>query len=173
MKHWFVLAGAIVMSCQSPSAPSRPDPVAQHSAAIESPRDRTLLEEVKLLEGVYSMCIEVARHSGETIELKSGKFRYWFYSDVRRSNEPEYPLEGNYRIKGSTLILDHERIHDKKRLIARVNGIPVLWRDDGLEVWVKSGEFHPYAILLYVGKDANPPFEQRPSIEILEKTGKK
>lgn len=119
------------------------------------------------------MCREVAGYSGETVELKSGKFRYWFYSDVIVKDRPKYPLEGDYRIEGSTLILDHARIHTKKRLIARVNGIPVLWRDDGLELWVKSGTFHPYAILLYVGENASSPDKPRPSLQLLEKAAKK
>ena len=52
-------------------------------------------------EGVYTMCRDVAGFSGETIELKGGKFRYWFYSDAGSPGGP-YPLTGTYRIAGNT-----------------------------------------------------------------------
>jgi len=122
----------------------------------------------KLTEGVYSMCEEVAGYSGEVVELKDGKFRYWFTSDVSTGREPEYPLSGEYRVSGDTLTLVHDQIHRKDRTIAVVNGVDVLWRDDGLKLWKKEQRIHPYAILIRMpGKKDGSKVDARPSLEIL------
>jgi hypothetical protein len=77
----------------------------------------------------------IAKYSNETVELKDEKFRYWFISDVKTEPPLAYPLEGKYSISGSTLTLDHPDIGLPKRTIAKFNGVDVLWRDDGLELW--------------------------------------
>src|SRR5262245_19528277 len=110
----------------------------------------TLQADVRLPEGVYVMCKEVSGYSGETIELKDGRFRYWFYSDVVSGREPKYPLNGTYRVSGNTLILENDKISAPKRTIAVVNGVDVLWRKDGLELWEKDKRVHPYAVLIRI-----------------------
>jgi len=128
----------------------------------------------KLTEGVYSMCEEVAGYSGEVVELKDGKFRYWFYSDVVTDHEPQYPLSGNYRISGDTLMLVHDQIPREERTIAVVNGVDVLWRDDGLKLWEKERRIHPYAILIRMpGKKDGSKVDARPSLDILYTQGMK
>jgi hypothetical protein len=120
-------------------------------------------------EGVYTMCRDVAGFSGETIELKGGKFRYWFYSDVQTGAEPAYPLSGSYRISGNALTLDHHQIHDPVRTFAVVNGIQVLWRKDGLEGWEKDQRIHPYAVLIRVeGTSGDPSPDQRPALSTIK-----
>jgi hypothetical protein len=131
-------------------------------------QDKTAQAPPKLADGVYSMCDEVSGYSGEIVELKDGKFRYWFYSDVLTGREPEYPLNGDYRISGTTLILDHKQIHSKERSIAVVNGINVLWREDGLKLWEKEKRIHPYAVLLRMGGATDgSKVDARPSIKSL------
>src|SRR4051812_47199509 len=103
-----------------------------------------------LLEGVFTMCEEVQGYSGETVVLKDGKFRYWFHSDVSAGDEPSYPLQGPYRVSGSTVTLDHPQIHSPRRTIATINGVQVLWREDGLKLWEGERRLHPYAVLLRV-----------------------
>jgi hypothetical protein len=122
----------------------------------------------KLTEGVYSLCEEVSGYSGEVVELKGGKFRYWFTSDVRTGREPDYPLNGSYAIAGSTLTLDHKEIHSRDRTIAVVNGTDVLWRDDGLKLWKKEQRIHPYAVLIRMpGATDGSKVNARPSIKTL------
>jgi hypothetical protein len=58
------------------------------------------------IEGVYHL------HNGyqsETLELRDGHFRYWFWTDagVRRGH---LPLEGTYSVNDSTLILNRDDI---------------------------------------------------------------
>jgi hypothetical protein len=121
------------------------------------------------VDGVYTMCKEVRGFSGENLELKDGKFRYWFYSDAKTGDEPEYPLSGSYTVDGSTLTLDNPKIHSPKRTFATVNGVRVLWRKDGLELWEKDKRLHPYAILLPVeGATEFSDRLERPSLELLK-----
>lgn len=120
-------------------------------------------------EGLYLMCREVQGFSGETLELKNGRFRYWFYSDVVTGNEPAYPLTGSYSLSGSTLQLNHPGISDPKRTLAVVNGVPVLWRADGLDLWTKEERLHPYGVLLRVEGQTGDPLEAaRPSLTSLK-----
>lgn len=119
-------------------------------------------------EGVYSLCSEVAGFSGETLELKDGTFRYWFHSDVGVDGEPTYPLTGAYSISSDRLILDHPGIHKRERTIAVVNGVDVLWREDGLDLWTREKRIHPYAVLIRldgVTDGSNVGIGARPSLD--------
>lgn len=111
------------------------------------------------------MCRDVSGYSGETIELKNGRFRYWFYSDMVTGNEPTYPLSGRYTHSGGAVTLDHPKIHEPTRTIAVLNGTMVLWRKDGLDLWKSEGRIHPYAVLLRVeGDGGDPELATRPPI---------
>lgn len=125
-------------------------------------------EQVAAPEGVFTMCREVEGYSGETIELKGGTFRYWFYSDAG-TDSATYPLTGSYCFSGSVLTLNHPSIHRPTRSYQVVNGVPVLWRDDGLALFQKEERFQPYAVLIRVeGEDGDPAPEFRPSISLLK-----
>ncbi len=120
------------------------------------------------VDGVYTMCDEVRGYSGETVELQDGKFRYWFYSDVVSADEPTYPLTGKYTLEGSTVTLNHPQIYRKERVLAAVNGVRVLWREDGLRAWEKDKRLHPYAILIRVEGATSGEGVPRPSLELLK-----
>ncbi len=120
------------------------------------------------VDGVYTLCEEVQGYSGETLELKDGKFRYWFYSDVATGDEPKYPLTGTYTVNGSSVKLDHPQIRRDERVLATVNGVRVLWRADGLKAWEKDQRLHPYAILIRVEGAASGETVKRPSLELLK-----
>lgn len=145
-----LLTAGLAAGCDSAAAPSPPD-----------------------LEGTYTMCREVRGYSGETVVLKKdGRFRYWFYSDVRRDNEPGYPLEGRFRLEGATVHLDHPQIHSPSRTLDIINGVPVLWRADGLELWSKERRLHPYAVLLRVeAGPADGDGAPRSSLDLLKSPG--
>jgi hypothetical protein len=128
----------------------------------------SLQADAKLPEGVYSLCEEVAGYSGEVLELRDGKFRYWFYSDVGTDKEPTYPLSGTYAVSGTTLTLDNKEIYKRERTIAVVNGVNVLWRSDGLKLWTDDKRIHPYSVLIHMpGKRDGSAVETRPSIKRL------
>lgn len=102
---------------------------------------------VPLSEGVYHLCREVSGFSGETLELKEGQFRHWFYSDVGGGGS-KYPTSGTYVIRGNKLILDAPGLRNEQRTIGNLNGVNVLWREDGLNLWEKEKRIQPYAVLI-------------------------
>jgi hypothetical protein len=116
-------------------------------------------------DGVYTMARDVEGYSGETLELRNGRFRYWFYSDVVSGDEPGYPLTGRYTVTDNILKLDHPKIHAPDRTFDVILGTPVLWRKDGLDLWEREGRIHPYAVLLRIdAAGTDPPKAPRPSL---------
>ncbi|MEW6303042.1 MAG: hypothetical protein AB1705_06200 [Verrucomicrobiota bacterium] len=67
----------------------------------------------------------------ETLELKDGRFRYWFSSDVILRNGPKYPMEGSYAWKGDEILLSS----DKSFKVRRINGQSVLFWPHAVEWW--------------------------------------
>jgi len=51
-------------------------------------------EGVYFLDGMFQTTI---------LELKDGKFRYWFSSDFRFAGQPSYPQSGKYSTNGATV----------------------------------------------------------------------
>jgi hypothetical protein len=129
--------------------------------------DRGWQKPALLAEGVYKTCEEVSGFSGEILELKEGRFRYWFYTDVITGREPAYPLSGTYRIKGNTLVLKHPDVPDNERLIDILNGVHILWRDDGLAYWRKERQIQPYAVLIHIPEARANDVSARPSVDLL------
>jgi hypothetical protein len=126
-------------------------------------------EEVDLAktDGVYKMCDEVSGYSGETLELKGGKFRYWFYSDAG-GGEETYPMVGKYVREGNKLRIQDERVFSGERVLSVVNGQVVIWRRDGLKLWREETKIKPYAVLIRVPEMAvKDPWLNRPSIKSL------
>ena len=67
------------------------------------------------------------------LELKDGHFRYWFNSDAKLPQEPNYPLVGEYTISGNTITLKHEQVSQKQWTFRTVNGFITLWRPDAMD----------------------------------------
>jgi hypothetical protein len=78
------------------------------------------------------------------IELKDGRFRYWFKSDARSSAEPAYPLEGAYSVEGNTIKLEHGKVSQKEWTFRSVDGIVSLWRPDALKIEADGTPFKDY-----------------------------
>lgn len=114
--------------------------------------------------GVYMMPEEVSDFSGETLELQDGRFRYWFYSDVRSGKPIEFPLTGTYEVRGDKVTLLNKDVYSPERTLATVQDQAVLWREDGLRYWQSERRIHPFAVLIRVA--APPvvdPWRGRPS----------
>lgn len=68
------------------------------------------------------------------LELKDGRFRYWFKSDAGFREQPRYPLMGEYSVKGNRITLKHERISQKHWAVRKVDGYLTLWRPDAIRM---------------------------------------
>lgn len=120
------------------------------------------------VEGTYCTAHEIAGFSGTVLELKAGKFRYWFYSDVGGGQEPKYPVVGPYSLQDGKLTLDHAHVSQDTWQADVINGIPVLWRPDGLKSWQQNKRIYDYGVLIKVeGKVTNEDSVARPSIKVL------
>lgn len=125
--------------------------------------------------GAYRLCVNVEAYADETIVLLEGsRFKYWASSDVFIEGVPSYPIEGRYAVQGSTLRLFGPRIaegdsaepnsNEVVRTWSTLNGVRVLWRNDGLQEYKKSGWIRPYSVLIYAGPytdDRQLPSRQR------------
>jgi hypothetical protein len=67
------------------------------------------------------------------LELKDGRFRYWFETDVKRATEPNYPLMGEYTVHEGVLTLKHPQVSQPQWTFRVVNGLLTLWRPDAME----------------------------------------
>ena len=97
------------------------------------------------IEGVYHL------HNGyqsETLELRNGHFRYWFWTDagVRRGH---LPLEGTYSVNDSTLILNRDDILlGNQRIFHPLKGMDALWRPEAFELWLSKGTINTYGVIV-------------------------
>lgn len=82
-------------------------------------------------DGVFVTC---TGYMITVLELKDGKFRYWFKSDARSLNEPKYPLSGEFKMTGNRIILKHEHISQKHWSFRKVDGFLTLWRPDAIKM---------------------------------------
>jgi len=121
----------------------------------------------ELREGLYMTCDEVFGYFQETIELEQGHFRYWMNSDSGDpTNVPDYPLSGTYKITDNKVLFETKDI--KERTFSVFNGVPVLWREDALELWNDKKRIHRYGILIRVGDVPKVPlFPEPPSIYLV------
>jgi len=97
------------------------------------------------LEGVYHF------HNGyqsETLELRNGHFRYWFWTDAG-ARGGHLPLEGTYSVNGSTLILNRDDILlGNQRIFHTLKGMDALWRPEAFELWLSKGTINTYGVIV-------------------------
>jgi hypothetical protein len=68
------------------------------------------------------------------LELKDGRFRYWFESDLKGPEEPAYPISGSYSAQGNTIILEHPQVSQPQWTFRKVDGLATLWRPDAMDM---------------------------------------
>lgn len=89
-----------------------------------------------LEEGVYG---HVDPYNKEIVELRGGRFRYWFSSDVKSNSDPHYPLSGRYDFNDGVLVLRHQQIYEPKFQFRIFKSLATLWNKTALDYW----ESHP------------------------------
>lgn len=72
------------------------------------------------------------------LELKDGRFRYWFEADKRSNEEPDYPLTGEYAVSGDTITLKHDRILRRQWTFCAINGLLTLWLPNNIEAYERD-----------------------------------
>lgn len=102
------------------------------------------------------------------LELKDGRFRYWFESDAKMMEEPAYPLTGEYSVSGDTITLKHEKVGQKQWAFRTLDGVVTLWRPDAIaqnKVTQATLEylkrFGGGSILILTGKPADELWKHR------------
>ncbi len=68
------------------------------------------------------------------LELKDGRFRYWFKSDAGFRDQPKFPLAGTYSAKGNQITLTHDQVFQKHWTFRKVDGFLTLWRPDAIKM---------------------------------------
>jgi hypothetical protein len=127
-----------------------------------SPATTQVKDEVR--DGLYMTCDEISGYFQECLELDHGRFRYWRRTD--RDQEWEHPqsLSGTYKVVSERVLFEEGEIGE--RVYSVLNGVPVLWRKDGLEIWTQKRRIHEYGILMRTGDvDKSETLPPWPSIE--------
>ena len=107
----------------------------------------TVAEEKPSVEGVYHM---TGMYQSETIELRGGRFRYWYSTDTAPLR-PDLPLEGTYTINDSKITLNrNDIILGKERIFRSFKGVDALWTSYALSLWYNKDEVNDLGILLRV-----------------------
>lgn len=162
-----VIVAAVALGCsQRPGA----EPVA--NAPI--PKQNAPVNKAPGLDGVYCTPAEIGGFSGTVLEIKGGRFRYWFYSDLRGGDEPQYPLTGEYTLQDGKLTLNNEQVYQREWFPDVLNGIPVLLRADALKVWREEKKIFDYGVLIKTEGMVNDDGDiARPSVKELYEADKK
>jgi hypothetical protein len=97
------------------------------SCKTESPKEATVVgrpgsQVFKMPQGFFM---------SETLELKKGRFRYWFSSDMVVRGGPKYPIEGSCVWQGDGLILSSGKTFKARQ----INGDLTLFWPQAVEYW--------------------------------------
>jgi len=98
------------------------------------------------VEGVYHL------HNGyqsETLELRDGHFRYWFWSDAGGGSGSR-PIEGTYSVDGTIVTLDANIRLSNQRVFHIFKGLDALWQPQALEAWLTKHSFSSYGVIVRV-----------------------
>ena len=116
------------------------------------------------VDGLYVIPAEVRGYQDERLELKNGRFRYWFSSDAVIVDEygrklgPKYPARGTFRVNGNRIVFSNSDVKDRYTDV--VNGVSVLWQLESKRIWERQHKIYDYGVLIRVaarGADAESP----------------
>jgi hypothetical protein len=99
-----ILLGALV----SAGCTEQPFSIKDTVTVVVSPTPvpQPTLEITQPIRQAWVMSSRWAGFMGVAIALTEKHYYYWFYSDVRKPNEPVYPLSGSYTLENGRLRLD-------------------------------------------------------------------
>ena len=102
--------------------------------------EESVIEPADVVDGVY---LTHTWHS-YVIELKKGRFRYWFSSDAMDSEVER--LEGPFDVEGTQVVLSHPKLPGRRAdwEVLSIDGVVTLWRSDAIRLR-KEGKLHLYS----------------------------
>ncbi len=109
----------------------------------------------KVQDGVYFLD---GTFQTTILELKEGRFRYWFRSDFILGKEPTYPLTGTFTNNGGSISFERkvttitnpmtkkkkDYFQTERWEFMRYQGQVTLWTSNSLEHWKEK---HPHPVL--------------------------
>jgi len=121
----------------------------------------------------------------ETLELKDGRFRYWFSSDVIRRGGPKYPIKGSYNFGADELVLSSRKVIKVRQVngssgnvfkVRQVNGRRALFWPHAVRYWDQRQIIPGHMLLPVDAIDSEPPkieaFFTEEQIEVSEKNAR-
>ena len=115
-------------------------------------------EPAKPQNGVFMLA---TGFSATVLELKDGRFRYWFETDAVSGKEPQYPLSGEYALAGDTITFKHEQIHDTQWTFRTFKGVITLWRAAAVTYYKEQKAIDPNGILRITDMSAEEAWKHR------------
>ena len=118
---------------------------------------------VYFLDGMFQTTI---------LELKEGRFRYWFRSDVKFGKEPTYPLSGTYTNNGGSISFERKAttitnpftktekdfFQTERWEFMRYHGQVTLWTSNSLVSWKEK---HPHPVLFPTSRKPEDIWERK------------
>jgi len=143
-------AGLLVMCClgcstQRQQSESYPVPLEPEAGLIDG-RHHVVSPMKGVEEGVYFFDAGLSKL---VLELRNGRFRYWFSSDARDAFEPAYPVTGKYLARGATIQLLHptDTYLEDTWTFRKIDETTTLWRPLSIKAWHEQRGFDFYGVL--------------------------
>jgi hypothetical protein len=82
------------------------------------------INDPKQIDGYWSLTPEWEGYMGLALELRDGRFRYWFRSDTGPSGSgPKYPITGKFTVEHGFLVLEtKQKVYDHRWLLITDKG---------------------------------------------------
>ena len=110
----------------------------------------------KQIEGYWSLTPEWEGYMGLALELRDGRYRYWFASDTGPSGpRPKYPFTGKFTVEHGFLVLEtKQKVYDDRWLLITHKGRTGLFPFSAFETITMRRESPSTRMLLRVADAA-------------------
>lgn len=104
------------------------------------------IESTPVQDGVYALG---GAYQQTLLELKEGRFRYWFWGDVELKPARKYPLVGDYSTVGQVVTLKHNLVptFHSQWVFQKLDGEVTLWSQGAIDSYQADRTLETYGIL--------------------------
>jgi hypothetical protein len=143
---WSVLLLAVCVGCSTPASRTAHYPVPSYPEPGEIAGQQRIVSPMNgVEEGVYYFNAGLSKL---VLELRNGRFRYWYLTDLKIGPEPKYPVAGKYLVRGATVQLLHAELDlQDVWTFRKIDDVTTLWRPDAIKSWHEKRGFDGYGIL--------------------------